>query len=81
MLKSSEGTAAILLLLHVSFRCARMSVTRVKIFVRIFIREVSLYRVVTCLCTHCAWCVVLPLVLRCLRVAILAETFSDFKNL
>jgi hypothetical protein len=28
-----------------------------KIFVRIFVREVSLYRVVTCLCTHCAGCV------------------------
>jgi hypothetical protein len=30
---------------------------REQIFVRIVVREVSLYRVVTCLCTHCAWCV------------------------
>jgi hypothetical protein len=38
---------------------------RENIFVRIFVREVSLYRVVTCLCTHCAWCV-LPVVFSCL---------------
>jgi hypothetical protein len=46
-----------LLLFHASLRCARMSVTCVKNSVRIFVREASLYRVVTCLCTHCAWCV------------------------
>jgi hypothetical protein len=55
-----------MLLLHVSLWCARVSVTCVKMSIRIFVPEVSLYRVVTCLCTHCAWCVVLPLVLLCL---------------
>jgi hypothetical protein len=39
---------------------------REKFFVRIFVREVSLCRVVTCLCTHCAWCIVLLVVLSCL---------------
>jgi hypothetical protein len=40
---------------------------REKIFVRIFISEVSLFRVVTCLCTHCAWCVA-P---RCFQLSVL----------
>jgi hypothetical protein len=34
----------------------------------------SLYCVVTCLCTHCAWCVVLPLVILCLFCSFLRST-------
>jgi hypothetical protein len=47
-ISSGETAAIFVLLLHVlSLRCARVSVTYVKISIRIFVYELSLYRVVT----------------------------------